>query len=236
MILRPLLQYLDSLKKLVYPELCMSCMNRQPVLNDVLCVHCDAQLSPCNFESLKDNLIHWRLGSRLLPTWASAYIYFKTGNTAQTLLHRLKYTGKQEIGSVFGERHGQLIVGHSDYIRPDYIIPVPLHSKRLHQRGYNQSAVYAHGLNAYLSSEVREDLLIRNRYTETQTSKSRIDRIRNVDDAFRVKDPHRLEGKLLLLVDDVFTSGATLESCAIPLLQIPGIQLAIATLAIADDW
>jgi len=235
-MLKNITSYLDSLLKLAFPDLCVACQHEQPVKGDLLCVQCESAMPYCKFPSLTDNLIHWRIGGRLLPEWCSSLIYFKSGGTSQAILHALKYRGRQDIGESLGRRHGEVIRNGLEIPPPDYILPVPLHPKRLHERGYNQSAAYARGLSEPLGSPVAEDLLIRNRYTETQTNKSKADRITNVSDAFALGPGASLEGKSVLIVDDVFTSGATMEACAAPLIHIPDIRISIATLAIADDW
>lgn len=228
--------YWDSLVKLAFPDLCVACQQEQPVKGDILCIGCEMSMPYCRFPNLEDNLIHWRIGGRLLPEWASAYLYFKSGNTSRHILHALKYRGRKDVGEILGLRHGAEIKDKLTVPPPDVIIPVPLHPRKLHERGFNQSTAYGKGLSDALNVRMREDLLSRNRYTETQTNKSKEDRMNNVLGAFHLSDPGALEGKSVLLVDDVFTSGATIEACALPLIHIPGIKLAIATLAIADDW
>jgi ComF family protein len=116
----------------------------------------------------------------------------------------------------------------------DYIIPVPLHKKRMRKRGYNQSACFAEGLAAKLNAAVEIDNLVRVRATETQTHKSRFARFQNMQEVFAVKNPERLKDKHILLVDDVITTGSTLEACGTKLLEIEGLKLSIATIAYAE--
>lgn len=229
--------YWDGFLHLFFPDLCMACGKQSPVRGDLLCVYCNDELPFCHFPSLVDNLMHWRLGGRVLPSWGSSYLYFKEGNVTQALLHQLKYRGKKAVGEEFGQRHGELLMDQLPHEkRPHYIIPVPLHPKRLHERGYNQSNYYARGLSSAMGIEVREDILVRTKYTETQTRKSKTDRIKNVSDAFEVKHSDQLIGKSVLIVDDVFTSGATMEAAIQPLIPVDDLEVAIATLAVADDW
>jgi ComF family protein len=230
-------KYLDSFIRLIFPDLCAGCQENQPVKGDIFCVYCNRDLPYCEFPSLTENIITGRVYGRLQPVWASSYIYFKEGNVAQHLLHALKYRGRKDIGTEMGVRHGRYLkeILSKDRI-PDRIIPVPLHPKRLHERGYNQSESYGLGLSQELEIPMDTKLLTRNRYTTTQTRKSKIDRVKNVQGAFMLKNPDKYKNQHLLLVDDVFTSGATMESCAEPLLTIPGISLSIATIALADDW
>jgi len=228
--------YLEGLLHLAFPNLCIACMREQTVGNDILCVSCRTTFPYCDFDTINDNLIYWRMGSRIIPFWASSYVYFKRGNKVQRLLHALKYAGRQDIGEQMGKEHALHIIQQCDYRRPDYIVPVPLHPKKKHERGYNQSSSYARGLAAIFESRVAENLLFRKRYTSTQTNKSKLERLNNVNQAFALAPNIPLEGKSILIVDDVFTSGATLEACAEPFLGIKDIKIMLATLAIADDW
>jgi len=117
----------------------------------------------------------------------------------------------------------------------DGIVPVPLHYKKEAIRGYNQSSLIAEGMNEILSIPVFDKVLIRNRHTESQTKKTRAERVQNMEEAFSIKSPELVKDKHLLLIDDVLTTGATLESCALALLKIPGIKVSIATIGIAMD-
>jgi ComF family protein len=111
------------------------------------------------------------------------------------------------------------------------IIPVPLHWKKEHQRGFNQSAEFGKGLAEAMSLTFLKNGLTRKRFTETQTKKTRADRVANLKDAFVVTHPDKVQGQHILLVDDVLTTGATLESCALALLQVEGVRVSMATIA-----
>lgn len=160
---------------------------------------------------------------------------FQKGGRVQHLLHQLKYRGRQDVGVYLGKMYGLTLSRIPDYRNVELILPVPLHTRRLHFRGYNQSACFAQGLSEALDIPWSDALLLRTAHTETQTNKSRMERFENVARAFEVPDPDGIVGKHILLVDDVLTTGATLEACGTLLLEIPGISLSLATIAMASD-
>ncbi len=148
------------------------------------------------------------------------------------MLKAIKYKGNKQLASHLGELYGHEIKNSFDHY-PDLIIPVPLHKRRQRERGYNQSEYWANGLTKSLNSSTDIRSLIRNQYTTTQTKKSRTDRIKNVENAFTITNPDFLNGKSVLLVDDVITTGATLEACGRKLWESGIRSLNIATIAFA---
>jgi ComF family protein len=163
---------------------------------------------------------------------ATAYCYFNKGNKVQRLVHLLKYKGRKDIGIFLGEKQGHLLKYSPLFNSVEMIIPVPLHKKKLMQRGYNQSEQFALGLGKSMKITVNPYILYRTKFTETQTRKSRFKRWQNVSEMFALKDPSILERKHVLLVDDVITTGATLEACINTLSVIPGIRISIAAIAL----
>ena len=149
----------------------------------------------------------------------------------QRILHQLKYNRRREIGLKLGKHFGLQLNGQPPYKFADVIVPVPLHKKKEHKRGYNQSAVFAHGLSQILSIPVAKDALGRNVFTSTQTRKSRIDRWDNIKMVFELNQPQKVAGKHVLLVDDVITTGATIEACGTALLQAGDVQVSVAAIA-----
>jgi ComF family protein len=145
----------------------------------------------------------------------------------------LKYKGRKDIGVFLGKRFGQALKETSPYNTADLIVPVPLHRKKYMKRGYNQSEQIANGLSGSLNIPVNRHLLARTRATETQTRKSRFSRHENVKEVFRVEFPDQWQGKHLLLVDDVITTGATLESCIQALRVIQGVKISVVCIATA---
>ena len=151
----------------------------------------------------------------------------------QRLVHQLKYKGRKDIGIFLGEQYGLLLKYAPLFNCADAIIPVPLHKKKYMQRGYNQSEQFAIGLARSMNIPMHRHLLIRTKATETQTRKSRFSRYQNVKEIFAVSSPHQWAGKHMILVDDVVTTGATLESCIQALTAIPEVKISVACIATA---
>lgn len=168
---------------------------------------------------------------RLPLASASSYTYFTKQSVMQRLLHELKYKGRKEIGLYFGRRMGELYRLSSRYNDIDALVPLPLFFKREKKRGYNQASVICEGMSETMGIPVLRDIVIRKKKTSTQTRMNRAERWANIDGKFEVINESRAAGKHLLLVDDVLTTGATLEACGLELLKIKNIRLSVATLA-----
>jgi ComF family protein len=164
----------------------------------------------------------------------AAYLFFRKGSKVQHLLHRLKYKGQHQIGTFLGQLYGQILVEQPPFNTAQLIIPVPLHPKRQRERGYNQSEMFANGLGKAMAIPVSPQNLVRSNTSETQTRKSRAERWDNVKQIFSVTDPAALEGKHILLVDDVFTTGATIEACATALFKACNVKISVVTIAYAE--
>lgn len=201
---------------------------------DVICTDCSFTLPFTNFHLQPDNIVARQFWGKVDLKGAYALYYFAKGGKVQNLMHHFKYKGKQEIGVLLGNIAGEQLVKNYIFSSVDVIIPVPLHKKRLKERGYNQSTCFADGLAQRLTAVVDDGNLVRVRATETQTHKSRFSRFENMQEVFMVMNPEKLYGKHVLLVDDVITTGSTLEACSLQLLKIEGVKLSIATIAYAE--
>jgi ComF family protein len=222
-----------GLVHLFYPRLCEGC--NKPLLGseDVLCLGCGLQLPKTAYHDIEDNDTATRLAGRVPFIYATSFAYFTNDGLLQHLLHGLKYTNKKEIGIYLGKQFANDLL-KNDWIRSiDVIVPVPLHAKKEAARGYNQSVLIGEGMSEVLHIPLVADKLIRTRQTESQTQKTRSQRLENMKDAFLVMDAATLTGKHILLIDDVLTTGATLEACALALLQVQDLKLSIATIGIA---
>ncbi|MEL6864495.1 MAG: phosphoribosyltransferase family protein, partial [Bacteroidota bacterium] len=184
------------------------------------------------FHLQKDNPFTDRFWGRIDLKAGAALYYFSKGGRTQQLIHHLKYSGKKEIGLKLGQLYGKMLLESPYFKGIDVIIPVPLHPRKQKKRGYNQSDWFAKGLSESMNCPWYAHGLQRIHMANSQTQKSRLERLVNVSQAFEVKNRALLEGKHILLVDDVLTTGATLEACSEKILQIPQTQLSLATIAI----
>ncbi|QHS54577.1 ComF family protein [Mucilaginibacter sp. 14171R-50] len=226
--------YLADFTSLIFPQLCAACSASLMANEDILCTDCLYNLPFTNFHQQPDNIVARQFWGRLNIEAAYALYYFNKGSKVQNMVHHLKYNGMHQIGNLLGVIAAKQLIKNPVFSTVDYIIPVPLYKKRLKTRGYNQSACFAEGLAAVLNATVEADNLIRVVATRTQTHKSRFARFQNMQEVFAIARPKELEDKHVLLVDDIITTGSTLEACGIELLKIPGLKLSIATIAYAE--
>jgi len=165
----------------------------------------------------------------------SALVYFHKKGIVQELIHSLKYRGQEAIGTVLGEWYGEELKSSQLLQTVDAIIPVPLHPKKLQERGYNQVTEFGNALAKKLEIPVNNSILYRQVYSKTQSQKNRLGRTEGIDTIFGVSFDERDHNKHFLLIDDVITTGATLEVCAKALLKIPGTKISIVCMAMADS-
>jgi ComF family protein len=226
--------YLANFVSLLFPQLCPACGESLMAGEPVICTDCRFNLPFTNFHLQPDNVVARQFWGKVNLQGAYALYYFAKGGKIQNLMHHFKYKGMQQIGILVGNIAGGQLKESNVFNTAELIIPVPLHKNRLKQRGYNQSTCFANGLSQIMNVGVDDESLVRTRYTETQTHRSRFLRFENMQEVFAVKNPEKLAGKHILLVDDVVTTGSTLEACALQLLQIEGVKLSIATIAYAE--
>ncbi len=182
----------------------------------------------------KDNPIEKIFWGRVPLNAAASYYSFTKGGKVQHLIHQLKYKGQREVGVTIGDLYGYELKQSDNFNTVDLIIPVPLHKRKIKSRGYNQSEAFAEGLSASMNVKTDFRTLYRALDSASQTKKTRFLRWKNVETVFHVKDEITLQGKHILLVDDVITTGATLEACVHALQKIPGVKVSIATIAWAS--
>ncbi len=196
-----------------------------------MCSHCLVGLPKTGFHHYRENQLTKIFWGRISLETGTALYYYQKGSRVKALIQNVKYRGNRALGHCLGSLLGQELRSSSLYSGLDCIIPVPLHPAKERSRGFNQSAVVAGGISGILAIPCSEGLLIRRHETSTQTRKSRFGRWENVSSVFQTPDPEALRHKKILLVDDVVTTGSTLEACAQQLLNIDGVKVWVATVA-----
>jgi ComF family protein len=224
---------LGSTLHLFYPHVCTGCGSDLLESDNLLCLTCMHDLPHTNFAALANNQIEKDFWGRINLVAAYSQFYFSKAFLIQHLIHQLKYNGDTKIGFYLGEIMGKTMLESNRFSTVDALIPLPLYADKEHKRGYNQATVICNGISAVMNIPVLQGAVIRQYATETQTRKHRTERWDNVKDSFKVKKETELNGKHLLLVDDVVTTGATLEACGQVILQANNVSLSIATLAYA---
>ncbi len=226
-------EHIGDFASLFFPNLCASCGCAMNKGEEVICSFCQYYLPKTNFHLEKNNTIEKHFWGRVEIYRASSYCYFQKGSRIQHLIHELKYKRKLEVGVKLGKMYGAELNECKDYDSVDVILPVPLHKSKEMQRGFNQADLICEGLSDAMGKPWKKNILIRTKKTETQTHKTRFERWQNVGSVFDITDPKSLEGKHVLLTDDVITTGSTLEACANSILAITGTVVSIATIACA---
>ena len=224
---------LRGLLNLLYPNLCASCQEVLLKNENMICYNCLVDLPrSLYYQDIENPIAKLFWGKIKLEIALSAFTFIKKGKV-QRLMHELKYQGNTKVGELMGIELGKEIDKAKITDKVDVVIPVPLHKKKLKQRGYNQSQFIAIGVAKVLECEMDTDLLKRMEHSESQTRKSKYERWENVGEAFTLTDANQYIGKHILLVDDVVTTGATLEACCKKLEEIEGVKLSVGTLASA---
>lgn len=227
------MKFFSDFINLFYPKVCESCGKNLISDENVICLECLYNIPKTNFYKESENIVERLFWGRVELEHAASYFHYTKGSVFQKLIHKLKYKGKQEIGVELGKLLGEALRKSEFYDTIDILVPVPLHPKRLKHRGYNQAKCIADGMAEIMNLPIDEKNLVRTKATETQTKKSRIARWENVENIFILKDPAEYENKHILLIDDVVTTGATLEACAHGILKAKNSKVSIAVLASA---
>jgi ComF family protein len=226
--------YTNALLHLFYPQYCAACNQELMETEYCICSRCSVKLPQTNFHLLNNNPVEKIFWGRVHINHATACFYFTKESLMQQIIHQVKYQGRKDVGHFMGQWMGRLLLQDKLLADISAIVPVPLHPAKEKQRGYNQAALLAEGISEVFSVKTY-DAIKRLNYNETQTHKGRVARWQNVKDIFKLNSTCDLQGRHVLLIDDVVTTGATLEACASALAQIPFIKISIATLAVTND-
>lgn len=221
---------ITDLIHLFFPHICAGCGSDVIDIDHQLCLHCIAELPYTNFFQQPGNPVEKNFYGRLNVFNAGSGYFFTKDSLIASLIYELKYKGNKSIGFYMGSLLGNMLA-NSRFNDIDIIIPLPLNARRLKKRGYNQSALLCEGIASAWSKPIVTNAVMRKVNTETQTHRGRVTRWANMDGVFAVAEPDVIENKHVLLVDDVVTTGASLEACGSEILKVPGTALSIATLA-----
>lgn len=220
-----------ALINLFFPKLCNGCNCLLLNNESVICVKCRHGMPYTYHHVIDNNEIMSKFYGILPVEQAKAMLYFHSKGIAQELIHNLKYRKQEEIGTILGSIYAHELINSDKIPKVDYIIPTPIHKKRLQERGYNQVTTFCEALSKELQIPIEDEVLFRIKHTKTQTKKSKSKRAEMLSNNFEIKLKDHHIGKHYLLIDDVITSGATIEACAKALLEIPGSKVSLLAIA-----
>jgi ComF family protein len=223
----------DDFISLLFPRLCYACGNHLARNENIICTECYILIPRTGYHLVRDNPVEKLFWGRCRIEKAAAFSFYNRGSRIRNLIHNLKYKGIRDIGFELGKIYGSALKNSDFMTGIDLIIPVPLHPSKKRIRGFNQSDVISQGISEATGLPLDTESLLRMTGSTTQTKKSRYDRWTNVDGIFCVNDTANLQGKHVLLVDDVITTGSTIESCTAELLKAEGVKVSVAALAMA---
>jgi ComF family protein len=224
----------ESVLHLLFPHVCEGCGTDVLEQDHFLCLKCHSSLPKTDFHLYSNNPIEKIFWGRLPLTNATSQYYFTKNSSMQHLMHQLKYRGNKELGIYLGRLMGHALNQANRFRFVDALIPLPLFPAKERKRGYNQALVLCEGIAEVLGKPVLKNAIIRTSHTDTQTKKNRVQRWQNMEGRFELTDKELVKGKHLLLVDDVVTTGATLEACGSELLEAENVQLSVATLCFSS--
>ncbi|NND62875.1 MAG: ComF family protein [Flavobacteriaceae bacterium] len=217
---------------ILFPRMCNGCKQSLLKNEEIICANCRHNLPLACFHRYKDPEMKSVFYGRFPVENATSLIRFQKKGITQQILHNLKYRGREEISGFFGKWLGAELSEEKEYQHIDLVIPVPLHKKKLKKRGYNQVSGFGAQIARKLGVPFREDILVKISKTKSQVFKKRLMRF-GTESVFEVQNNQSIKGKHLLLVDDIVTTGATLENCAQKLMENNSVKLSVATIAIA---
>ncbi len=220
----------ESVLQLFFPHICVGCGSDLLNRHNLICMRCMDAMPQTQFELHADNPIEKIFWGRLTIEKASSQYYFTKDSIMQRMMQQIKYKSNQELCIFLGRLMGQQLIQSNRFTDIDALVPLPLHPEKEKRRGYNQAELLCIGMAESMYLPVFTNAVIRTEHTESQTKKGRVDRWLNMENKFEIAHEDSLKNKHLLLVDDVITTGATLEACGSSILNVPNSKLSIATL------
>lgn len=225
-------ELLTDFLELIYPTLCIGCNKTLEGEETLLCVHCRMQMPETNSHRLNESELIYKFAGRVKIEHVAAFYRFTKGSVVQKLIHAMKYKDQPEAAMVVGSWYGYRLRTECPWLDEiDALIAVPIHKRRLRKRGYNQANQVAEGLSTMTALPFYTDTMVRKRFQGSQTHKNRLQRWLNVQTVFAVVRPEMIAGKHIAIVDDVLTTGATIESCAIELHRAGCRSISVLTIA-----
>lgn len=225
----------ESIINLFFPKVCSGCSSFLLSNENVICTVCRHEIPLTNHHLNPENDAFKKFYGRIPVVHTSALFYFHKKGIVQELIHNLKYKGHEEIGTILGEWYAEDLKTIDLLQSIDEIIPVPLHRRKLKERGYNQVTAFGTALSSSLNIDYNDTILVRNVYSKTQSKKNLLGRTEGIESTFDVSFTEKNHNKHFLLIDDVITTGATLEACSRALLKIPGSKISIVCMAMAQS-
>lgn len=224
----------DDIISLLFPRICYGCGMHLLRNEKIICTECLIMIPRTNYHLCPENPVARMFWGRCRVERAAAFSYYTKGSRMRKLIGNMKYKGISEIGTEMGKVYGLSLRGSGFTDGIDIIIPVPLHSSKMRKRGFNQSESISEGMASVTGIKVDARSLVRTSASATQTKKSRYERWINVEGIFKLAFPENVRGKHVLLVDDVITTGSTIESCVNELHKAGDVKVSVAALAYAD--
>mgnify|MGYP001106412008 CR=1 FL=1 len=224
-----------NISHLFFPHLCLGCGSDAISSNESICIECLYKLPETNFENIEDNAVSKSLSGRVPFVYASAIYYFTKQSILQSIIFQLKYKHQSNLGIELGELMGKKLSQSKLYEDVDVLIPLPLHPKKMRQRGYNQAQVLCEGIQTFWNKPIINNAVIRQHNTKTQTKKDRTHRWQNMESVFIMNNEALIINKHILLIDDVITTGASIEAFYQAVQHIPNIKFSVCTLAYTSN-
>ena len=228
------MKIVKHLFNLFYPSTCICCEQNLLDQEKIICIECRADLPFAENGDFISNPLTLIFEGRVLIEKGASFLYYHPSGKVKKLIHELKYKNNQEVGEFLGKWFGERLLKSTKFKDIDFILPVPLHIKKQQKRGYNQLTKFGKSLSTVLHTKYLENVLIRSSTSKTQTFKNRVERFKNLMTNFSITDTTFLKNKHVLLIDDVVTTGATLEACCKELLKAENIKISIATIALTE--